>query len=363
MMRQPALMLVWITTVALLSSCASVRPDAPLPVDPGTAPSAACGAMGPPRIVLPLRRDGKTCIYMMAFGDEVSVTKLSDGPGDYDPMLSADGCVLVYAAGTQRTINFLDVHSEKTRAVAEVGPGHGIRHPIVSEHGNVLVYVRDSKQVISMNPLQGTRTVVSQGFAAAGYHGIALSSDGRKVAFSSGHRPHDDGPSTHPTGELFVAHPNGSNLVRITRNGPKTKDISPSLSRDGSRVAYMSGNYPNWEIFVANTDGTDVRNISRSKATDTAPAISPDGTKVAFVSDRGGDREIYLMDFQGEKIRQLTDNKIQCVNPRFSADGSVLFFETCARSSRMDVCAMAVDGSWTRVLVRDMFGKRKNKKR
>ena len=361
-MRRPILMLMWIITVTVLSSCAGVRPKDPLPLDPGTVSTADHSVLGTQRIAFAMKRDGKTRIYMIC-GDETSVTKLSDGPADYDPMLSADGCALVYATGPQRTINFLNVHSERTRAVDEVAAGHGLRHPILSKHGNVLVYVLDSKQVLSMNPRQGTRTVVSRGFAAAGYYGIALSGDGSKVAFSSGHRPRDDGPSLHPTGELYVSHPNGSNLVRISRNGPKIKDICPSLSRDGTRMAYMSGNYPDWEIFTANTDGTNIRNVSRSKACDTAPAISPDGTKVAFVSDRGGDREIYLVDFEGGEIRQLTNSEIQCTRPNFSADGSVIFFETCTGSRRTDVCAMAVDGSWMRVLVRDMFDNRKNKKK
>ncbi|MEX0704968.1 MAG: HEAT repeat domain-containing protein [Planctomycetales bacterium] len=133
--------------------------------------------------------------------------------------------------------------------------------------------------------------------------------DGRKVAFDSGRTGAAESDRSSPAaGELFVINADGSDLRRITTNGPTILDISPTLSRDGKRVAYMSGNFPNWDTWVANTDGTGRRSITDHEACDSDPAISPDGSRIAFVSDRNGNRQIS----HGEARLESGDGRIDC---------------------------------------------------
>ena len=42
----------------------------------------------------------------------------------------------------------------------------------------------------------------------------------------------------------------------------------------------------NSEVFIANNDGADIRNLTNGPAFDAWPAWSPDGTKIAFASSR-----------------------------------------------------------------------------
>ena len=68
-----------------------------------------------------------------------------------------------------------------------------------------------------------------------------------------------------------------------------------------------------------NSDGTDVRRLSRDPADDVSPAWSQDVTKITFVRGReGNEQEIYVMNADGSGVRRLTDDLAQDVVPVWS---------------------------------------------
>lgn len=77
---------------------------------------------------------------------------------------------------------------------------------------------------------------------------------------------------------------------------------SPEWSPDGSMIAYSS----NGDIFIANADGSNPRNLTKHPSIDVSPTWSPDGSMLAFVSDRTGSPKIYVMYTDGSGLRQLT---------------------------------------------------------
>ena len=66
-----------------------------------------------------------------------------------------------------------------------------------------------------------------------------------------------------------------------------------------TRIAFHSGRDRDWEIFVMNPDGSEVRQLTDNDGWDWSPAWSPDGKHIAFSSDRDGDREIFVMNADG----------------------------------------------------------------
>jgi serine/threonine protein kinase len=60
--------------------------------------------------------------------------------------------------------------------------------------------------------------------------------------------------------------------------------------------------------------------------TDTAPAIAPNGQQIAFMSRRDGNWEIYIVNSNGSNLRRLTDNAAEDGLPTWSPDGRVLAF-------------------------------------
>ena len=64
----------------------------------------------------------------------------------------------------------------------------------------------------------------------------------------------------------------------------------------------------NWEIFLGDLDGGEPVRLTFHDGFDGFPSISPDGTKMAFASNRDGDSEIYVINVDGSGVIQLTAN-------------------------------------------------------
>ena len=154
--------------------------------------------------------------------------------------------------------------------------------------------------------------------------------DGRTVIFPS-----------HRNTYLYAVEPEGARLQRISvppADG-SFSDFSPSVSPDGSRVAFATFRLHSrlWflgerslEIATSALDGSDYRRLTDSEALDTNPAWSPDGTRIAFVSGmkRTTDWGIYTMTADGSDLRRITPASLVATKdlPMWSPDGRRLAF-------------------------------------
>ncbi len=123
------------------------------------------------------------------------------------------------------------------------------------------------------------------------------SPDGRSIAYTSYRR----GPPN-----IFISNLYQGTLEELTK-GP-TQSVTPVWSPDGTRVAFSStrdGN-GNFEIYVANRDGSNVRRITNHPSADITPTWAPSGTQIAFTSDRTGTPQLYVVGADGLGLRQIT---------------------------------------------------------
>jgi TolB protein len=86
-----------------------------------------------------------------------------------------------------------------------------------------------------------------------------------------------------PEGTSHIYVTSGTELVQVT-NGHGS-DLAPAWSPDHRRIAFQSSRDGNWEIYVANADGSDVRRLTDDDARDGEPSWSPDGKRIVFVRD------------------------------------------------------------------------------
>jgi len=156
---------------------------------------------------------------------------------------------------------------------------------------------------------------------------------------------------------IYIMNADGSNPVTVTSaaydfpegeaNAVMWIGWPPAWSPDSRRIAFGSDGDGNDEVYVVNSDGSGLANLTNRPSADKRPAWSPDGTKIAFVSDRdsgAGSSDIYVMDAGGGGVVRLTDHAAIDSLPSWSPEGSKLVFAS-DRDGRRAVYVMNADGS------------------
>ena len=130
--------------------------------------------------------------------------------------------------------------------------------------------------------------------------------------------------------DIYIIDTNGENLINLT-NHP-ADDYSPTWSPDGRSMAYVSERDGNPEIYVMDLNTKEQRRLTEHKATDIDPAWYPDGRAIAFASnqarDHAADTDIYTMDVNGKKVKRLTNKGGNNSTPAWSPDGEWIAFRS-----------------------------------
>lgn len=133
----------------------------------------------------------------------------------------------------------------------------------------------------------------------------AWSPDGTLIAFTS----ERDGNS-----EVYVMSRDGTGARRVTQN--LGRDDSPSWSPDG-RIAFVN----RWSaqdragmISVVNADGSAATQVT-ADASCCLISWSPDGKRIAFTSEREGNPEIYVVNSDGTGLENLTKHPSADLSP------------------------------------------------
>lgn len=92
------------------------------------------------------------------------------------------------------------------------------------------------------------------------------------------------------------------------------------------KIVFQSDRDGNYELYVMDPDGTDIRNLTSHPASDTAPVPSPDGRRIAFQSNRDNNNEIYILDLETGAQTNLTNDEANDHSPTWLSDGSSIAF-------------------------------------
>jgi TolB protein len=130
---------------------------------------------------------------------------------------------------------------------------------------------------------------------------------------------------------------------------------------------YVWAVYPEYDIFTARADGSDLRRLTSTPGYDAEATISPKGDRIVFTSVRNGDLDLYSMNLDGSGVRQLTNDLGYDGGAFFSWDGTrivyrawheadsagaasyrALLAQNTVRPSRMELFVMNADGSGKR---------------
>jgi Tol biopolymer transport system component len=113
---------------------------------------------------------------------------------------------------------------------------------------------------------------------------------------------------------------------------------------DGKIVFVSNREYPN-DIFIMNSDGSEVTRLTNNQAEDWYPVFSPDGSMIVFTSDRDNQpgHELYAMNLDGTNQTRLTFNGYVYGPPVFSPDGKKIYYST-AWGPEESIYEISIDG-------------------
>jgi Tol biopolymer transport system component len=246
---------------------------------------------------------------------------------------------------------FLDTLERRRLTQAPIGAGDWRFE--VSPDGRTLAFIRYEREGIAdlyIAPMLGGEPRRLSNWNAT-LTGLSWTPDGREIVYSV------EGPTASRLWRIHAnsAAPNrGSPIPDI----PASAD-NPSISRpmpgQPARLAFQSITRDvdirlmDLEARLVN-DSIESQPFSRSTRIEASAQFSPDGTRIAFASYRSGTPEIWLAEHDGSKLRQITSlGATELVVGGWSPDGaSIVFDATVAGNS--DVYVVGSDGGRVRRL-------------
>jgi len=125
-------------------------------------------------------------------------------------------------------------------------------------------------------------------------------------------------------------------------------NLRPAWDRYGNRI-YFSSNRPtaggHYQIFSVSPDGSNLTQITHAPFDNLEPTVSFDGSEIAYSSTRGGNQDIFAIDSAGTNEIQLTTTPDFDRQPSFSGTFSMLIAFATHRAGQWDIYTMNRDGS------------------
>ena len=189
------------------------------------------------------------------------------------------------------------------------------------------------------------------------------SSSGNKIAFGFGQFFQTTNGAA--IADIAVINSDGTNLKILTKGDGNNG--FPSWSPDGKQIVYRASNKDKKGLFILDTE-TGATRVLTKDSRDNFPAWSPDGSRIAFTSLRDGDYNIFTIAPDGADLQRLTNSPGNDAHCSWSPDGKWIAFAG-ARGGFKDesvlhplnpqpygeIYVMRSDGSDVRMLTDDQF--------
>lgn len=207
--------------------------------------------------------------------------------------------------------------------------------PAFAPDGRTLAFIRAVSSGVSdvwTIPLRGgePRRVTSDNRSVLA---MTWGPEGRSIVFSS------DRKRNHA---LWRVAPSGGTPERVPMVSENASD--PAFSRDGHRMVYTQV-FEDTNIWRFDLAGRDApKKVISSTQYDSSPSISPDGSTIAFRSNRSGSNEIWLGSADGRMSWQLTRvGGALTGSPKWSPDGKWIAFDS-RPDGQADIYVLPADG-------------------
>ena len=104
--------------------------------------------------------------------------------------------------------------------------------------------------------------------------------------------------------------------------------FAPRFSPDGKKIimSYADPDVGNSEIYILDLATRVSKRITNSSAIDVSASFSPDGKKIVFNSDRSGRRHLYVAESDGKNLKRISREGGSYYTPVWSPRGDMIAF-------------------------------------
>ena len=248
--------------------------------------------------------------------DGTGLTQLTSGS---NPSINADGTKIAFELAGSYMVWV--INSDGTGLTMLPTESFEDVDPSISGDGTKIAFVS-----LWLEPIICVINSDNTGLTQLGLFGHLPSIDysGSRIAYEQIYNDHDG----HIWGDIILYDSDSSDYIQLTDTAYGVRETNPSISDDGSKIAFQSDIDGDYEIFVINSDGSGLIQLTNNDSTDSYPYISGDGSKIAFQSDVDGDWEIFVVNSDGSGLTQLTSNTANDEYPSICGDGSKIAFQS-----------------------------------
>ncbi|WP_419756917.1 putative Ig domain-containing protein [Anabaena sp. FACHB-595] len=230
----------------------------------------------------------------------------------YQPLLSEDGSKVVWSQGDSIWIantNGTQVR-QLTKLSINIGYGDGDYLATISEDGSTIAWLRSKRNdnkftytIFIANADGKNLRQINIPTGSGGVRELDLSADGSKITWSQ-----DGG---YGPGGVWVANTDGTNIRELSGN-LYGYNINPSISADGSTVVwagYQGAGYASTNLYAATTDGSRFWVVPNTEEVGefAQQSLAGDSRRVVFTKFNGSDYSLYVGDIDGIEPQILID--------------------------------------------------------
>ena len=131
--------------------------------------------------------------------------------------------------------------------------------------------------------------------------------------------------------EVYAADYDGSNVRQMTHDG--VISVHPSISPDGRRIAYTGYQSGYADVYVIDLGSGARSRVANYPGTNSGASFSPDGGRLALTISKDGNPELYTIGAGGGGARRLTRTHGVESGPTWSPDGDEIIYSSDDRGS------------------------------
>lgn len=235
---------------------------------------------------------------------------------DYGYCWSENGETIYFYTNRDGNDEIYSMNSDGTNAVNLSENKAADRLPEIAPSGKLLAFQSDrddeNGEIYLMNlDTKNTTRLTNNSFYE---ESPCFSKNNKKLLFTREIVEKTDSVAVS-NGEIYMLDIKSKKEIRLTFK--RGFDSGAKFSPDNRKIAFygrdeITGNY---DIFIMNSDGTNIVNLTNDKLQDFSPVWSPDGNWIAFTRGNSENYDIWIMHVETKELRRLTTQPTRDENP------------------------------------------------